>query len=257
MSVNISYPAVANAVVVSFKAYKAAVENDSAKSVLDGTKKTMDDALKAHNALMDKAVYAAYLATEKPLDGICALGTSSKLVCKANEAKELVLTNIDQSISLHGFLSYAKVQKAKVTTGDDFLKLFYGLRYHINARVTKDLGGDVSKFKEAFGIVPPDVVGVVGKDKTSNTQLTLLLKAFMESLNSNLKVDNRDVDYVLYACTYRDRKALGSMVVVAEGTFWGIALDVYRRALDNKFTYTVDYKERKKAPAADTAAPAK
>lgn len=253
----INYPAISNTVIAKFNEYKTAVGNDSAKSVVDGTKKAMDEALKAHNTLVDKAVYSAFLGSEKPLDGIAAMGKAPRLVCKANDAKELVLEHVDMPINLHGFLSHAKAEKVKVTSADDYLKMFYALRYHVNARVTKDMGGDTSKFSTAFGIVPVNVVGVTGKDKTSTTQLTLLLKAFMESLNADLNVDNRDVSYILYQCTSKNRKELGDVVIAGESTFWSIALDVYRRAMDAvKFAYTVTYKESKKAAGEKAEKPA-
>lgn len=259
MAITVNYPAMNNTLMANFAAYKDAVDSDAAVSVVTAAKKALDESLKAHNQSMADVFHAAILTAEAPLLTLVSVGLTKRIVCKSvKELGTVELQSNEIPVSIPAFLGYAKKQKVDVGVDARYKALFAKFYYGFNARVTKDIGGDTSKFKQAFGIVPKDFVGDEStiKNITSNTQLTKLLTDFVDSLGLDAKVNNYDLGYALHAATKLGRD-LGQISICAEGTFWRIVLDILRKAL-NIQNYSIDYKGAKKAkedaPKADAKA---
>lgn len=251
MAITISYPKVKNDLLAKHNAYVKAMNDDSAMSVIEGKKKDFTEALRAHNQAMSVAAYDAFLATEKPLFTALSEGYVKQVASKRDkDSKAIELVTADSIISLKGFLAHAKEKKVDIGVKADAVAKFYSLRYALNARVTKDLGLDTSNFKTAFGIVPANFVGDRGrvKDVTSTTQLVKLLSEFMDALGVEGKVNNYDVNAVLYAMTTLDRGTLNKFIMASEGTMWRIMVDVSRKVLGIA-DYSAEYKDGKKAKA--------
>lgn len=244
-----NYPKMSNELVQAFVAHKSDVDHDRPASVVAASRKALNELLQAHNLAMANAAYDAVLATDTPMKALVATGYHAKFAVRTNkESKALELASEATPFMLKDFLAYAKKSDKDAGVKSDVLAKGYAMRFSLNARLAKDLGGDTAKFREAYGVTPANYVGEPKKDTTSNTQLAKLLKVVVDSFGiEGLPVNNFDVNYMKEAATRMGRE-LGQLVTCSENQFWLIVLSVLRKVAGVE-GYKVDYRGGAKAKA--------